>query len=37
MVLLANKQMSNEASQAVSMENVEFASTGTFRKLVFAK
>jgi hypothetical protein len=37
MVLLANKQMSNEASQAVSMENMEFASTATFRKLVFAK
>jgi len=37
MVLLSNKQMSTEASQAVAMEDVEFASTGTFRKLVFAK
>ena len=37
MVLLSNKQMSVEASQAVAIEDVEFASTGTFRKLVFAK
>ena len=37
MVLLSNKQMSVEATQAVAIEDVEFASTGTFRKLVFAK